>query len=176
MFAVRMKINLLFAHSSSLPRPASLDLGLFTNPSEIRLSRRSYPLRRSQLVRRSRLHGIETINRLSFTRRLPPLSATSSAVVPFSMRHLPRRQSLRLGLNQNLVRLQGPLTAYYQAMARWHSAADRPKGRQNGRFVVSEAPRAARKKYSGERGAKKQRRTGMGGDLIEKPFRSGSLT
>ena len=37
MFAVRIKINLLFARSSSLPRPASLDLGFFTNPSEMRL-------------------------------------------------------------------------------------------------------------------------------------------
>jgi len=34
MFAVGMKIDLLFARSSSLSRPASLDLTLFTKPSE----------------------------------------------------------------------------------------------------------------------------------------------
>ena len=37
MFAVKMKIDLLFARSSSLSRPASLDLGLFTKPSGIQL-------------------------------------------------------------------------------------------------------------------------------------------
>ncbi len=37
MFAVRINIDFPFARSSSLSRPASLDLGLFTNPSEIRL-------------------------------------------------------------------------------------------------------------------------------------------
>jgi len=37
MFAVMMMIDLLFARFCSLSRPASLDLGLFTNPSEMRL-------------------------------------------------------------------------------------------------------------------------------------------
>jgi hypothetical protein len=35
MFAVRMKVELLFARLSALSRPASLDLELFTNPPEI---------------------------------------------------------------------------------------------------------------------------------------------
>ena len=53
MFAVRMKVYLLFARLSSLSRPASLDLEHFTNPSEIRLFTCSSivgPVKKSQKV------------------------------------------------------------------------------------------------------------------------------
>ena len=50
MFAEMKEIDFLFARSSSLSRPASLDLGLFTNPSEMRLIACSLTLTRGSTM------------------------------------------------------------------------------------------------------------------------------
>ena len=59
MFAVRILIDLPFARLSSLSRPESLDLALFTNPWEMRLFTSSSAIIQTSISRMKLAHRLK---------------------------------------------------------------------------------------------------------------------